>query len=154
MESKEKITIFINKCLLDGVNLNEKKEVEQYLKKLFRRLNEYYNVTINGYYDVDLYIDNFYGIVLDLKKDDISYYDYYENYVDMRIVYHQTDFLYEVDNFWNSDKVDNYIYDGKIYAKVINKTGVNEMLELIEHSTIAYKDTGSILTKAKICVNS
>ena len=38
--------------------------VEECLRKLFIKLNDYYGIKIEGYYNVDVYIDLLYGFVL------------------------------------------------------------------------------------------
>ena len=46
------INIYLKKENIENVNLKDKLELEKYLKSLFKKLNEYYNLKIEGYYDI------------------------------------------------------------------------------------------------------
>ena len=53
---------------------------------------------LDGFYYITVYIDKYYGVVIHLEKDDVEYYDYFKNQVDMRIITIDTEFLYLVDD--------------------------------------------------------
>ena len=77
--------IFLNQVDTKNFNIEEKDSLEDYFKKIFRKLNKDYSIEINGYYEVDVYQDPYYGMVLEIEKEDIDYYDFSYNEVDMRI---------------------------------------------------------------------
>lgn len=132
--------IYIKKHLIEGIDFSIKSDIEKYLKKLFKTLNNKYNITVEGFYNITVYIDKYYGIVLHLEKEELDYYEYYKNQVDMRLVTVHTDFMYEVDDipFDIINKV-KIINKGKnIYLSLKEKLTDLEMMKLIENSKIIY----------------
>ena len=151
--STDKIVIYLKK---DRVNVDFKDEyrLESFLKKLFICLNDYYNIEIKGYYDVCVYIDNIYGMVLVLKCEDYEFYDYFEKQVDMRIKINKNKFLYKVDDLYSIDlnKYKIYKYLSDIYLLPKCKLNNIELGKLIEISDIIY-DSNEIMKKGVI-INS
>ena len=90
--------IYIKKYLIEDIDFSIKSDIEKYLKKLFKILNNKYNIAVEGFYNITVYIDKYYGIILHLEKEELDYYEYYKNQVDMRLVTVHTDFMYEVDD--------------------------------------------------------
>ena len=107
------LDIYIKKELIDNIDFNNKEDLQKYLKKLFKILKNKYGVVIEGFYDITVYVDKFYGVVIHMEKDDIEYYDYYRNQVDMRIITIETSFLYLVEDIpkYLLNKVDIIIID-------------------------------------------
>ena len=136
------LDIYIKKELIDNIDFNSKEDLEKYLKKLFKTLKTKYEVTIEGFYDITVYIDKYYGVVFHLEKEDIEYYDYYKNQVDMRLITVDTEFLYKIDDipFNLLDKVDIFTKNNDIYLKIINDLTNLEMMELIENSKVVYEE--------------
>ena len=94
------LDIYIKKKLIDNIDFNSKENLEDYLKNLFKILKNKYRITIEGFYDITVYIDKYYGIVLHLEKEDIDYYDYYK------------------DMF---SRINSYTAQGKDYVLIIEK---------------------------------
>lgn len=134
------LNIYIKRELINNINFNNKEELEIYLKKLFKILKDKYNIIIEGFYDITVYLDKYYGVVLHLEKDDTDYYDYYKNQVDMRILNIETEFLYLVDDIPNYllNKVDIVIKKDKIYLKIKEELTKIEMMKLLEISKVVY----------------
>lgn len=132
--------IYIKKELIGDIDFNNKEILEKYLKKLFKTLKNKYNLTIEGFYDITAYIDNFYGVVLHLEKEDIDYYDYFKNQVDMRLITINTEFMYLVDDipFDTLKKLNVHIEDNNIYLKIKEKLTDKEMMLLTENSKLIY----------------
>ena len=60
--------IYVKKELINELDFNDKDTLEKYLKKLFKTLKNKYSITIEGFYDIDVYIDKYYGVVFHLEK--------------------------------------------------------------------------------------
>ena len=75
-----------------------------------------------------------------LEKEELDYYEYYKNQVDMRLVTVYTDFMYEVDDIpfdiLNKVKISNK--DKNIYLTLKEKLTDLEMMKLVENSKIIY----------------
>ena len=115
--------------------------MEKYLKNLFKTLKNKYNIIIQGFYNITVYIDKYYGVILNLNKED-DYYDYFKNQVDMHLIIMDTEVLYQVEDIPKNllEKVKIYIKDNNIYLK-INKELTNlEMMKLVECSKVVYEN--------------
>ena len=134
------LDIYVKKEFIKNVDLKKEEDLEKYLKKLFKTLKNKYNIIIEGFYDITVYIDKYYGVVLHLEKEDIDYYDYFKNQVDMRISTINTCFLYLVEDIPSSliNKVEICKIDDNIYLKIKKELTNIEMMKLLESSTISY----------------
>lgn len=147
--------IFLNKIYLNQIDFEDKEKLEIYFRKLLKTLKEFYKININGYYEINVYVDNNYGVILELKKEEIEYFNYYEDEVDMQLIVHNTVFLYEIeDYFWIEKELKNkillYKYNKKIYM-VINHN-INDILlgKIIENSNLKYKDNQKIIKEKNL----
>jgi len=134
------LDIYIKRELIDNIDFNNKNDLEKYLKKLFKILKNKYDIIIEGFYDITVYIDKYYGVVIHMEKDDIEYYDYYKNQVDMRIINIDTNFLYLVDDIpkYLLNKADVIIIDNQIYLKLKEELSKVEMMKLLEISKVVF----------------
>ena len=134
------LDIYIKKELIDNIDFNNKDDLEKYLKRLFKILKNKYDITIEGFYDITVYVDKYYGVIFHLDKEDIEYYDYYKNQVDMRIITIDTEFLYLVEDIPNSllNKVSVKINNNNVYLKLKEQLNKLEMMKLLEISKIVY----------------
>ena len=132
--------IYIKKKFLNNLDFNNKDDLEKYLKKLFKTLKNKYDLTIEGFYDITVYIDDFYGVIFHLEKEDLDYYDYFKNQVDMRLITVNTEFLYLVDDIPHDilSKVKVCVKDDNIYLKIRKELTEKEMMELTENSKIVF----------------
>lgn len=106
------------------------------------KLNKYYNIDLKGFYTINLYIDNSYGIVMEIKIDESDLYLDYDS-IDLHIITHSSIFLYEVDDILDLNIDKYYSYDDKYYIDIDNIYNI-EFIKLI------YKDTDNII-KNMIC---
>ena len=92
--------IYINKEYSSDIDFSNELEIENYFKKIFNKLKTFYNISIKGFYNIDVYLDNYYGIVLNLEKENIDYYDYFDNHIDMQFrIKKYSSFLYKLNDF-------------------------------------------------------
>ena len=136
------LDIYIKKELICDIDLKNKEELENYLKKLFKILKEKYNIEISGFYDITVYIDKYYGVIFHLENEDLDYYDYFKNQVDMRLVIVDTEFMYKIEDIPMEllNKVKVYIKNNNIYLKIKKELTKIEMMNLMENSKIVYED--------------
>ena len=135
------LDIYIKKELIDNIDFNSKDDLEKYLKNLFKTLKNKYNIVIEGFYDITVYKDKYYGVIFHLEKDDVEYYDYFKNQVDMRIITIDIEFLYLVDDIPSNllEKVNVLIHDNEIYLKIKKELTKLEMMKLLEISKVVYE---------------
>ena len=132
--------IYIKKDFIDNIDFNNKDDLEKYLKKLFKILKNKYDILIEGFYDITVYKDKYYGVVIHLEKEDLEYYSYFRNQVDMRIITVESEFLYLVDDIpYNIfDKISILVKDNEIYLKIKKELTKLEMMQLLENSKVVF----------------
>ena len=133
--------IYVKKYLVKDIDFSSKEDLEKYLKKLFKILKNKYNLIIEGFYNITVYIDKYYGIILHMEKEELDYYEYYKNQVDMRLITIDTDFMYDVDDipFNIMDKINIKVNQNNILLTLKQELTDLEMMNLIENSIIIYK---------------
>ena len=133
--------IYIKKELINDIDFNIKEELEKYLKKLFKILKNKYNIRIEGFYIITVYIDKYYGVIFNIEKEELEYYNYIKNQVDMKVITIDTEILYLVDDipFEIINKVNIHIKDNNIYLKVKEELTNLEIMKLLEFSKVVYK---------------
>lgn len=147
--NEDNLTIFINKSNLK-FNLQDKEELEDYFRSIFVKIKEFYNIKLNGFYITHAYIDDNYGIIIDMKKDDNDFIYYNDYEIEMQLIINEITFLYEIkDIFINKNiypKIDIYSYKNKYYIKLKEDVLNN----IIEYVNIIYKNTENILKYGKL----
>ena len=133
--------VFLNKYNIIDMDFSNTKALESDLKNLLLRLKKYYKIDIKGYYNITVYIDEYYGAVLKIEEDN-DYYDYFEDSIAIRMKKVKSKFLYEVDDI---SYINNYIdkfmithINDRICLTITNKLTEYEYLNLIETSKIIY----------------
>lgn len=153
--------IYLNKQYLPNLELDNKKCVEEYFKKIFVNLKNCYHLDIYGYYNIRVYHNMQYGIIIDVFKLSNDYFKTPGNKVDMKIMI-DTDnpFLYEVEDYFftlpfRNGLKDVYYKEGKCYLKLNDEVDNLFYLYLMEHGRIVFDDEAyEILTSGiKTCYN-
>lgn len=149
---EDELVIYLKKYKVYNIDFSDEKKLEDILKKLFNRLNEYYDIKIQGYYNIDIYIDKNYGGVLKLNKEELEYYDYFDNQVDMKIIINKTPFMYQVEDFFDIDlkKYNVYKYLNNIYLLPKKRLSNIELAKLMENSVVIYDSDNVIKRGIKI----
>ncbi len=148
--------IFLNHYDIDHFDILQKQELEDYLKSIFLRLKKGYRMTINGYYEIDAYYDNSYGMILNMEKEDIDYYEFSFNQIDMRITLDRNcRFLYLFEDcFEIPEKLKKkgicYFYHNQCYFLPQLELTELEIGALLEKSVLVYQDTDMIISSGKV----
>lgn len=138
------IIVFLNQFFTKDMNFLDKNLLEDQFRKLFLKLKDTYNIEINGYYDINIYIDKYYGSVLEIKKEEIEYLDYFDDQIDMRIIISKYSvFLYKIIDIFEIPKnilKDSLIYKYKnnLYLELKKNIDNIEMGKLLENSFLVY----------------
>ena len=146
------MTIFLNKLYLKELNFDVREDLEDYFKELFLKLKKYYMINISGYYNIDVYIDNDYGLVINLNKENIEYYDYFDNQIDMRISLKDSKFLYGIDDPLSLPAFAEgniYIYKDKYYVDFNDIIDNVTMMYLLEFSDIIFDEQIDIIRRSQ-----
>lgn len=142
--------IYLNKNLIKNVDFDNNVEIENYFKKLFLNLKKIYSININGYYDIKIYKDKMYGIVIEVENEEIEYMDLFDNQVEMSIEVINDNFIYKIDDyFFLKDKknISIFRYKNKIYLNINGNIALNDYLKLIEFGSILYGEKAKDIVK-------
>ena len=119
--------------LLDNKKYNEDSDIKKMLIKVFDNLEKYYDITFTSDYNLDLYINRYYVMILEIKENEDFIYD---NIVNLKLnVLRDTLFLYEVDDPLEYINYEIYYYNDKFYVNA-----KREDINLIENSNLVYGD--------------
>ena len=119
--------------LLDNKKYNEDSDIKKILINVFDNLEKYYNITFNSDYNLELYINRYYGMILEIKENEDFIYD---DIVNLKLnVLRDTLFLYEVDDPLEYINYEIYYYNDKFYVNA-----KREDINLIENSNLVYGD--------------
>lgn len=147
----DKVILYLNKMYIQSLDFKDKEVAEKYLKVLLNKLSLKYDMNFNGYYLVHIYIDMSYGVIIEAKKEDLEYLDYFNNQIELNTKITHGSFLYEISDL-NSDYFNNfYVYKlkDKLYLRTKQEVSDFEMGTIIEKARIIYgKEADKIIRKA------
>jgi len=111
------ITIFIPNNLI-SFNYRDEKNIEKFLKDKIIKLKKKYHKDISGFYNVNVYQNNKYGLIIELLHE--SDIDYFKDLIDIKVnVYYDSDIYLELDDYFLINKYKNkYSYDNKYYISI------------------------------------
>ena len=156
----DKLIVFLNNFYLKKNSFSLKNNLEKYFKELFIKLNQFYDIEIKGFYDISIYQDNLFGIILEIEKEDLNFYSYYDDHIDMKIrIMKKERFLFELDKFSLLNKevfnyCKTYVYKNNFF--IIPKRTISDVNIgfILENSKIIYgEDACKIINKASVINN-
>ena len=119
--------------LLDNKKYNEDSDIKKILINVFDNLEKYYNITFTSDYNLELYINIYYVIILEIKENEDFIYD---DIVNLKLnILRDTLFLYEVDDPLEYINYEIYYYNDKFYVNA-----KREDINLMENSNLVYGD--------------
>ncbi len=145
------LTVYLNNKYLDKINFDLKNNVEQQFKRLFIKIKNIYDIEMSGYYEVTVYLNDIYGMIIEIEKDDDEYVKLFGDTVDMKITFKfDSSIFYKLEEYktFDIDNYDLYYYNDVFYIELVNNDNLEytEYLRLLENSSIIY---GNELKKIK-----
>lgn len=129
------IDIYLNKSYLKNIDLNDTKTIKNIIKKI----NKKYDIDLCGYMEIKIYIDNNYGVIINIKKEELEYFDYFNDEIEMNIEIINDSFLYKIE-IYDKDLINNnkiYKYKDNLYINIDKADSIN-LGKIIETSEIIY----------------
>lgn len=149
-----KLLVFFNKIYIKDIDITERKVAKKFLKSLIKKLHNKYGLEFAGYYDVNIYIDKLYGIVISIENDELDYLDCFNNQIEMDIKFIETSFLYKLEEIIDDALLSKfYVYKNKysFYLKPKENISDSEMSILLENSKIIFNDkVTELISKSEI----
>lgn len=117
----DKYIVYLNNDLIKNINFKVKKEVEDCFREVFIKIKKRLNKELNGFFNIQVYLNNKFGAIVSIEKEDIEYYEYLSNQIDMQIkIDDKTSILKEYDDVFNINSEYAYYYDNKYYIDYID----------------------------------
>ena len=145
--------MFLNKLYIQTLDFSNKVLIEKYLKHLLFKIKNKYNIEFDGYCEVILYIDINYGVIIEVKQEEIEYLDYFRTPTELNIKVIEGSFLYEIYEMDKQmiKKFTIYKVHDKIYLRAKENLSTIEMGRVLENSKIIYgKEAEKILRYGKV----
>ena len=129
-------------------NIKNDQELSDYLKNVFEIIKEKNQFDIYGYYDVLIYKDINYGLIIKLDKEELECFNCYNKQIEMKIVIaEEPNILYCIDNLKILKKISKfklYLYKDKLYLELMSKINYMLLGELLEYSEIIFENVKEI----------
>lgn len=139
------INIYLNKQYLKSIDLNDTKAIKNIIKKI----NKKYDIDLYGYVEAKIYIDKNYGVIINLKREELDYFDYFNDEIEMNIEIINDSFLYKIEDYKEELIKDKtlYKYKDNLYIN-IDKIDDISLGKILETSEIIYgKKAQTIIEK-------
>ena len=108
------------------------KNIKNTLENVFNNLNKYYDIKFNNSYNLELYINKNYGMILEIEENKNEFYE--EDVVNIKLnVLRDTLFLYGIDEPLNYLNNEMYYYEDKFYINMKDKN-----INVFEDTNIVY----------------
>ena len=146
------IVLCLNRFYIKSIDFNDKEILQNYIKKLLLKLQDKYSLEFIGYYNITIYVDKNYGVIIEVKKEQLEYLDYFGSTLEINTRILEDSFLYEVSSVDFSDNYLIYTLNGKIYIrikKIISNVQMGTILEKV-NKIIYGKERKKITKKAKV----
>ena len=117
---EDKLILYLNTSYINDINLTNKEELSKYIKNLLFKLSENYSLEFNGYYNINIYLDKNYGLIIEITLEDNLYLDYFSDTLDINIKIYKDSFLYEVSDIDDISDINIYLNNNHIYIELLN----------------------------------
>lgn len=144
-KDENELVFFIQKKITNKIDFDDKNNLENYFQDFFLKLKNNYKIEISGFYKINIYIDNCYGIIITMIKEDIDYFDYFSSNIDMQINKpFKTNFLYKIEDLFYINKTTLkkmiiYFYKDSYYLKP-KKNYKKELIKLLDFCEIIFDE--------------
>jgi len=141
--SEDNYLIFLNKERYTFPPF-DKRQLSKYLKDILQKIKKFYNISLHGYYEIEIYQDSNYGSIFEMNKISDDYFDLFNKKMELQILCHEKEsFLYEIEDLEflqkfqkNYDAV--YEYKNHYYISFQNLVRQKIYYQFLEHTRIVY----------------
>lgn len=133
----------------------EELDIKSYVKKIIVRLKNKMNMKIEGYYNVKVYMNKMYGMIIELEKT--GDFDFFKEFLELNFkIYDNSKIYYRFEDYFTIINSNIYYYDD--YYVDIEKLSKNDLLHICEFGKLVYGERlNSILNNLKkvdVCYNN
>ena len=146
------LVLYLNRFYIKSLDFNSKENLQNYIKKLLLKLQNNYDLKFDGYYDITLYVDKNYGVIIEIEKEELEYFEYFKNGIEINTKLIEDSFLYETNDIIKDNNFLTYVFKDHIYFKIKNRIEDIKMGQILEKiDKIIYgNERKNIIKQAKI----
>lgn len=143
----EDFTLYLNRLYIGKLNLDNSEDISEYVKEILIKLKDYYNIKLQGFYKVYVYVNKLYGIILDVRKME-DYDDFGIDSIDLKIILKKNSEMYlKTDNYDVVKDADCFfIKDNSYYINLDSVT--KDYIHYVEFFDIIYRNIDKIINEA------
>ncbi len=135
----ENIIMILGDFYLKNYDLQNYDEIQKQLFKIIKN----HSIDISGYYNVFIYHDQNYGLIIEMQKEDLEYLDYFNNQIEFNIEIIEDSFLYKIDDLFTLNKkilksFSIYKKKSQFYLEAKTKISSIDLGIILENSQIVY----------------
>lgn len=140
------VVIFLFKDFWN-INFTDRDDLELYFKKIILSIEENHGVLFDGFLDITIYMDEQYGSVIEIEKDNLEYPYTSLGETEMNIHLVKNSFiLYQVQDPFILDpeilkQQEIYYYRSQFYLKIQEALELADFLKVLEQGKIIYGNT-------------
>lgn len=147
---ENKYLVFLNKQTISNIDFKIKKQVETCFRDIFSKIKKRLDKDINGLFNIKVYLNDLFGSILIIEKENIEYYDYFSNQIDMQI-----EIEYDAPILLEFNDIFDVILKGKVFS--FNKKYYIEYtddIKYIEFSNIIYGEKARNIIKKSVVLDN
>lgn len=147
---ENKYLVFLNKEKISNIDFKIKKQVETCFRDIFSKIKKRSDKDISGLFNIKVYLNDLFGSILIIEKENIEYYEYFSNQIDMQIEieYDATVLLEFNDIFDVISKRKIFSFNKKYYIEYI------EDINYTEFSNIVYGEKAENIMKKAVVLDN
>ncbi len=146
--SDNQYLLIVDNIEINNIDVFDNAELKKFIGKILPKYLK--KITNNGFFTLDIYWNNYFGMIFDIKKEKRNNKF---NYIDLKIKFHlNSEILYKIDYF-NLKELNNikkqkiFYYKCNYYLKLINPISNNSFIKLMDYSEIIYSNYQDIVHK-------
>lgn len=115
-----------------------KEEIEKYIKKTLLHIKKRYLSSISGFYNVTLYMNKKYGLILEVNKE--SDLDFFPDLIDIKLKLERNALVYlKLDDYFLIKDYETYYYDNNFYVNIDDISDI-DIVKLSDYYSLTYGD--------------
>lgn len=116
-----------------------KEEIEKYIKKTLLHIKKRYLSSISGFYNVTLYMNKKYGLILEVNKE--SDLDFFPDLIDIKLKLERNALVYlKLDDYFLIKDYETYYYDNNFYVNIDDISDI-DIVKLSDYYSLIYGDS-------------
>lgn len=137
MIDNDNYKVFINSSYLDNFDINNNSELGKYIKKIILKIRKIYNVILEGFYEVHVYILKNIGLILQIDNVD----KYISKTIDLKIIVHNDEEIFlKISDYELLDKCKSIKYLDNYFYINVDDIELKDIFAVFEHYEVIYGD--------------